>query len=568
MKWPARARFAARFSSPFWCCQSSVFMPTIQPSMHRQRAPRLRRSPIPRRSATIIAQSWRGPSSRKPTTRRSTRASRTGSRNGSSVSERSSASFKYASRMPAFESLLMTLLVVFSHRRSALHHGAAHPSPGSDGAGNGISRHWTENLSPARILRRRNSTGHPGAGTGTRRGWRRGGNFFPAWNIASSSRPTARAPIANIWPNCAGNPLPAPALALLTGMVDAYDRFIYGRTSIGEPDWNRFHRADRRGRAPAASRRQERPRAGANRARHETPEHRLHPRAAGGARRSSSCSPSSIARRNACAHDTWLPSSFNPVGAGNMAFFQTLQDLNWPVERWREPLSRLSRLRHGQRPDHHPLAGSGSRVNFSDQEIDLLDDWVKKGNTLLLLGALNDWDDTRTLLAANRLRRAGQERTRCPIFCSRSSETTQQTIEAQPATGTSRTGHAGPAGNDAAASHLSRRMPRSSGKAGTSPMLDRRAARRGPCRSAARRIGCSAIRFWPRATISPSSCGLLAPGGQAPHHLFFEESHHGFSAIYAMARLLDASGRALRRHAGAAWRAGVSWGLRSSASAR
>ena len=41
-------------------------------------------------------------------------------------------------------------------------------------------------------------------------------------------------------------------------------------------------------------------------------------------------------------HDTWLPSSFNPVGAGSMAFYQTLQDLNWPVERWREPLSRLS----------------------------------------------------------------------------------------------------------------------------------------------------------------------------------------------------------------------------------
>jgi hypothetical protein len=36
-------------------------------------------------------------------------------------------------------------------------------------------------------------------------------------------------------------PLPASALALLTGMVDAYDRFIYGRKAIGEPDWNQFH---------------------------------------------------------------------------------------------------------------------------------------------------------------------------------------------------------------------------------------------------------------------------------------------------------------------------------------
>ena len=41
-------------------------------------------------------------------------------------------------------------------------------------------------------------------------------------------------------------------------------------------------------------------------------------------------------------HDTWLPSSFNPVGEGNMAFYQTLEDLHWPVDRWREPLSRLS----------------------------------------------------------------------------------------------------------------------------------------------------------------------------------------------------------------------------------
>jgi hypothetical protein len=38
-----------------------------------------------------------------------------------------------------------------------------------------------------------------------------------------------------------GQALPASALALLTGMVDAYDRFIYGRKAIAEPDWNHFH---------------------------------------------------------------------------------------------------------------------------------------------------------------------------------------------------------------------------------------------------------------------------------------------------------------------------------------
>jgi hypothetical protein len=36
--------------------------------------------------------------------------------------------------------------------------------------------------------------------------------------------------------------LPSSAFALLTGMVDAYDRFIYGRQSIGKPDWDIFYR--------------------------------------------------------------------------------------------------------------------------------------------------------------------------------------------------------------------------------------------------------------------------------------------------------------------------------------
>jgi hypothetical protein len=36
--------------------------------------------------------------------------------------------------------------------------------------------------------------------------------------------------------------LPAPALQLLAGMVDDYDRTIYGRKLVAEPDWNQFHR--------------------------------------------------------------------------------------------------------------------------------------------------------------------------------------------------------------------------------------------------------------------------------------------------------------------------------------
>src|SRR5271170_1872969 len=86
-------------------------------------------------------------------------------------------------------------------------------------------------------------------------------------------------------------------------------------------------------------------------------------------------------------HDTWLPSSFNPVGAGNMALFQTLQELKWPVERWREPLSRLSGYGTGN-VLIITRSQQGSSTSFSEQEVDLLDDWVKKGNTILLLGAL------------------------------------------------------------------------------------------------------------------------------------------------------------------------------------
>jgi hypothetical protein len=37
-----------------------------------------------------------------------------------------------------------------------------------------------------------------------------------------------------------GQPQTGPALVLVAGMVDAYDRFIYGRRAIAEPDWRSF----------------------------------------------------------------------------------------------------------------------------------------------------------------------------------------------------------------------------------------------------------------------------------------------------------------------------------------
>ena len=88
-------------------------------------------------------------------------------------------------------------------------------------------------------------------------------------------------------------------------------------------------------------------------------------------------------------HDTWLPSSFNPIGAGNMAFFQTLQDLQWPVERWREPLGRLSEgYGTGNVLIIHPLARSmlaGHKSSTGQEFVTLLGRFVGEasGNTLV-----------------------------------------------------------------------------------------------------------------------------------------------------------------------------------------
>ena len=75
---------------------------------------------------------------------------------------------------------------------------------------------------------------------------------------------------------------------------------------------------------------------------------------------------------------SWVPSSYNPVGAGNMALFTTLQDLHWPVDRWREPLSRLASSGPGDTLviTRSPVA---RRVAFSEDEISILARWVKKG---------------------------------------------------------------------------------------------------------------------------------------------------------------------------------------------
>ncbi len=238
------------------------------------------------------------------------------------------------------------------------------------------------------------------------------------------------------------------------------------------------------------------------------------------------------------AHDTWLPSSFNPVGAGNMAFYQTLQELNWPVERWREPISRLSNYGTG---NVLIIARSikGMRAAFSEQELDLLDDWVRKGNTLVLLGPLSESDDTRTYLAriGFKVAETGNSVDR---FLRPFERESTELLTLTP----------GPDAGQKGALVLPVSQPLPIGYPPNATVLWQiqnepyvidvpRGAGHVICGASDRLLSNSLLGKGDNLAIV---LGWLAPGGQTPHHLFFEESHHGYSAIYAMARLLGHPG--------------------------
>ena len=150
--------------------------------------------------------------------------------------------FTYASRMPAFESLLMSLLVVLSIAvllyimvRLTRRRGGMEPEPVTG------------------IPDQRRAFRPPEFYDGEIAQAVRAGDWHTAWlaawrqflsrlehrHLVDADRTrTNREYLAQL----RGKPLPAAALALLSSMVDAYDRFIYGRQSIGEPEWNLFHR--------------------------------------------------------------------------------------------------------------------------------------------------------------------------------------------------------------------------------------------------------------------------------------------------------------------------------------
>jgi len=233
--------------------------------------------------------------------------------------------------------------------------------------------------------------------------------------------------------------------------------------------------------------------------------------------------------------DAWLPSSFNPVGAGSLAFYQTLEDLHWPVSRWREPLSRLSTQGTG-----NALIITRSPVNwrvaFTQQEAELLDGWVKAGNTLFLCGPMAKWDDTRQLLDQFGFRESPEKDT--AKYFSGWRLGPEKKVDATP--------EPGQGGRLVMPDDSSLPVTYSPGakslwsNGGAPAVLEfPRGLGRVVCVASAQVLS---NRYLNEGDDLAIVLRLLAPNGQAPHHLFFEESHHGYVTTFAVARLVDHPG--------------------------
>jgi len=96
--------------------------------------------------------------------------------------------------------------------------------------------------------------------------------------------------------------------------------------------------------------------------------------------------------------DGWQASTFNPAPGGTKALYLALQNLDWPVERWRRPWRELA---DGSTRDglliitRQPLATART---ISQQEEQQLLEWVDQGNHLLLLGEFWETEDGQRLL--------------------------------------------------------------------------------------------------------------------------------------------------------------------------
>ncbi len=147
--------------------------------------------------------------------------------------------FKYSNRMPAVESLLMTLLVTFSIAvlfyimvRLTRRRAGMEPEPAAGVPGQKAFRppeFYDEEIRQAI----RAGDWH----TAWLAAWRQFLSRLEHGHLVEADRTrTNREYLAQL----RAQTLPSSALALLAGMVDAYDRFIYGRLSIRESDWAFF----------------------------------------------------------------------------------------------------------------------------------------------------------------------------------------------------------------------------------------------------------------------------------------------------------------------------------------
>jgi hypothetical protein len=148
--------------------------------------------------------------------------------------------FKYSGEMPAFASLLMTLLVAFSiagllyvmfrltRRRATLEISSS------------VSTVGPKTFRPPEFydeeIRQAIETSN----------WHRA--WLASWRqflsrlenrqlVEADRTRTNREYLAQLRTHV----IPAPVLVLVGAMVDAYDRTIYGRRSVGESDWNQFN---------------------------------------------------------------------------------------------------------------------------------------------------------------------------------------------------------------------------------------------------------------------------------------------------------------------------------------
>ncbi|MEI9998209.1 MAG: DUF4129 domain-containing protein [Verrucomicrobiota bacterium] len=147
--------------------------------------------------------------------------------------------FKYASQMPAFESLLMTLLVALSiaillyivvrlTRRHAWTGGEAPAEPPGEKAPRPPEFYDDE------IARAVAGADWHAAWLAT---WRQFLSRLEQRSLVEADRTrTNREYLERL----RGQSLPATAQALLARLVDAYDRSIYGHAAIGEGEWDLF----------------------------------------------------------------------------------------------------------------------------------------------------------------------------------------------------------------------------------------------------------------------------------------------------------------------------------------